>query len=291
MMKQAKILFLIGMILFINIRSTKEKNPNTDLSAALVFDSVRMVDLFKKYEASLKPRKYIYLTIDDAPLNGSAYIDSIISVEKVKTSLFVVGSHIKESKRLLKSYESFRQNPYIEIYNHSYSHANNRYADFYKNPNSVYLDFERNQSELNISRKIARLPGRDLWMLGDRKKNVRQTGTTAAELLAKNGYDIFGWDVEWNFDPTDLTPKQSIDELIAEIEDLCHSSIAFTPNHIVLLIHNQMFGKLTTKNSLQELIEKLKDSNYSFEYLSSYSKLTNSHHKKDTLQTAASMSR
>jgi peptidoglycan/xylan/chitin deacetylase (PgdA/CDA1 family) len=118
-------------------------------------------------------------------------------------------------------------------------------------------------------------------MVGERKKNCRQTGTTSAELLAKNGYEVFGWDVEWKFDSTDYTPRQSIDELIEEIEDLCNSSMAFTPNHVVLLIHNQMFGKQNDKNNLQELIEKLRENGFTFEYLSSYSGLTHPSTKLD----------
>jgi peptidoglycan/xylan/chitin deacetylase (PgdA/CDA1 family) len=256
--------------MFVSVRCTKEKSLNIESDSALVSDSITVTALVEEEGDSLKPRKYIYLTIDDAPLNGSQYVDSVILIEKVKTNLFLVGNPINGSKRFLKYYETFRENPYIEIYNHSYSHANNKYTGFYKNPESVLADFKKNQSEFNISHKIARLPGRNLWMIGERKKNCRQTGTTSAELLAKNGYEIYGWDVEWKYNPKDYTPKQSVDELIEEIEDVCNSSMAFTSNHVVLLIHNQMFGKVNDKNNLQELIEKLKESDFTFEYLSSY---------------------
>jgi peptidoglycan/xylan/chitin deacetylase (PgdA/CDA1 family) len=107
-------------------------------------------------------------------------------------------------------------------------------------------------------------------MIGERKKNCRQTGTTSAELLAKNGYEIYGWDVEWKYSPKDYMPEQSVVELIEEIEESCNSSMTFTPNHVVLLIHNQMFGKIHDKNNLQKLIEKLKEKGYTFEYLSAY---------------------
>lgn len=214
--------------------------------------------------------KCIYLTIDDAPLNGSLYIDSIISATRIKTSLFMVGNGIDGSKRFRQYYEQFCQNPYIEIYNHSYSHANNRYAAFYKNPESVLRDFEKNQSDFTITHKIARLPGRNLWLLGERKMNYKQTGATSAELLAENGYKVFGWDIEWKYNAQNYTPKQSIDELIEEIEDCYNTNKAFTPNHIVLLMHNQMFGKVNGSNDLGKLITKLQKSGYTFEYLSSY---------------------
>ena len=265
-MKKVKILLSIATIMFVSIRCTEEKGLNVEPDFARISDTITVAAVVEEKKDSLRPRKYIYLTIDDAPLNGSAYIDSIISLEKVKTSLFVVGNPINGSKRFRKYYEAFRKNPYIEIYNHSYSHANNRYANYYKNPESVLADFERNQSEFDISHKIARLPGRNLWIVGERKKNCRQTGTTSAELLVENGYEVFGWDVEWNYG-NDYTPKQSVDELMKEIEDICNSSMAFTSNHVVLLIHNQMFGKINDKNDLQELIVKLKESDFTFEYL------------------------
>ena len=274
-MKKVKILLSIAVIMFVSIRCTEEKNLNVEPDFASVPDSLTVTAVVEKKKDSLMTQKYIYLTIDDSPLNGSQYVDSIISIEKVKTSLFLVGKPINGSYRFRKYYEVLQQNPYIEIYNHSYSHANEKYAGYYKNPESVLTDFEKNQSEFNISHRIARLPGRNLWMIGERKKNCRQTGTTSAELLAQNGYEIFGWDVEWKYDKKDYTPQKSVDELIKEIEELCNSSEAFTSNHVVLLIHNQMFGKINDKNNLQELISKLKENDFIFEYLSSYTELSN----------------
>ena len=269
-MNRIKFLFFIAMILFANVRCMEEKSTSFDLDSTAVHDSVDVTIAAEQEKDLIKPRKYIYLTIDDVPTDGSAYIDSIVTVEKVKTNLFLVGSHINGSRRFLRYYESLQNNPYIEMYNHSYSHANNKYANFYKNPELVLADFEKNQAEFGITHKIARLPGRNLWMVGERKKNCRQTGTTAAEFLAENGYEIFGWDVEWGYNPKDYTPEQSVDELIKKIEDIYHSSMTFTPNHIVLLIHNQMFRKISDKNNLQELINELRRNDFTFEYLSTY---------------------
>ncbi len=276
-MKKIKILSVIAVIMFAGVRCTEEKklNMEPEFIPVPVVDTLPIVKIIEEKEEekveqtdSLNPGKYIYLTIDDAPLNGSEYIDSIIAFEKVKTSIFVVGNPVNGSKRFRKYYEAFQQNPYIEIYNHSYSHGNHRYANFYKNPESVLADFQKNESELNISHKIARLPGRNLWMLSGRKKNCRQTGATSAGLLRENGYEIFGWDVEWRYE--NCTPQQSIDELVEEIEKMCNSSLAFTPNHVVLLLHNQLFAEVNDENDLQGLIRKLKERGFVFEYLSFY---------------------
>ena len=165
-----------------------------------------------------------------------------------------------------------KKNRYIELYNHSYSHANHKYSSYYKNPEQVVSDFDKNMKEFHLHHNIARLPGRNLWQLGDRKKNYRQTGSDAAKLLAEKGYKIFGWDIEWKYDSKDNSPQQTIDELIEEIENT--SSETFTPNHIVLLMHDQMFGKTNENNDLAKLIEKLLERDFTFEYLSDYPDLS-----------------
>lgn len=269
-MKNLKILLFSLVVLFINASCAESKNsqnPIPDVFPDPILDSIAYAMSEKD---SLNPKKYIYLTIDDAPLHGSEYIDSIISQEKIKTNLFLVGNIIDESTRFLKYHKMFQENRYIEIYNHSYSHANNNYLNFYKNPKLVLNDFKKNQSDFNISHKIARLPGRNLWQIGNKKKNYQQTGSTSAKLLAENGYKIFGWDVEWNYNTKNYSPIQSIDALVKEIDSSYDTSRTFTENHVVLLMHNQMFRKVNEKNDLKELINKLKKSNFTFEYLSAY---------------------
>ena len=220
-----------------------------------------------KHSKTLSSRRHIYLTIDDAPLNGSMYIDSVISDAKVKTNIFVVGNPIHGSGKFKKYHETLKENKYIELYNHSYSHANHRYANYYKEPELVVSDFDKNMTEFNLHHYIARLPGRNLWHLGERKKNYRQTGAEAAGLLAKKGYKIFGWDIEWKYDAKGYLPQQTVEELIEEIEN---ASGTFTSNHIVILMHDQMFAKINEKNNLAELIEKLLERDFTFEYLSNY---------------------
>lgn len=240
-------------------------------SAPAVDSLVHAIDSVNITE-TLASGKHIYLTIDDAPFNGSKYIDSVIFNAKVKASIFMIGNMVNGSSRFQRYHKMLKKNPYIELYNHSYSHANHRYASYYQNPEQVVDDFERNSTEFNLSTQIARLPGRNLWQIGDRKKNYKQTGADAATLLAEKGYKIFGWDVEWKYDHTNFTPLQTIDELVEEIEN-AYNSDTFTSNHVVLLMHDQMFVKKTGENDLSKLIEKLKAAGYTFEYLRSYPEL------------------
>lgn len=214
--------------------------------------------------------KCIYLTIDDSPLNGSRYIDSVVRDLKVKTNIFLVGNPIDGSKRFKRNYELLNDNPYVDLYNHSYSHAYHRYLSYYKKPEQVVDDFEKNRMDFNLRYRIARLPGRNLWQIAGKTKNYKQTGAEAAQLLADKGYQIFGWDVEWKYDAKDNSPLQTIEELVEEIEHLYKESHTFTEGHIVLLMHDQMFSKINEKNDLGILIRKLKDQGYRFEYLRAY---------------------
>lgn len=271
--RKTTLLAMIGIVLNVSCTRTITQSGGNEsiISAIALADSVS-----KKQDLvpgdSLPPAKYIYLTIDDAPLNGSRYIDSIVFKTRVKTSIFMVGNPIHGSLRFERYHKMLKKNPYIELYNHSYSHANHRYASYYKNPEQVVADFERNQSEFNLVTRIARLPGRNLWQLGERTKNYKQTGAEAAAQLSEKGYKVFGWDVEWKYNTTDYAPAQTVDELIMEIDSISHAG-TFTPNHIVLLMHDQMFAKSNDKNNLETLIEKLKTAGYTFEYLRSYPEL------------------
>lgn len=273
-MKKTAILLIITVITSCTRTITRLSNDESAATTILSADSLSAsthkdsVSLEKK--APPAPGKYIYLTIDDAPLNGSKYIDSVILSTKVKTNIFLVGNPINESKRFKRYHEILEENPFIELYNHSYSHANHTYANYYKNPAQVVSDFEKNDFELNLHHRIARLPGRNLWQLGNHRKNYKQSGAEAAALLAEKGYKIFGWDVEWKYDPKDHSPRQTVDELIDEIECFYNTSGAFTPNHIVLLMHDQMFVKTNGENDLSKLIRKLKEKDFTFEYLSDY---------------------
>ena len=272
-MKNLKTLLLAVSGIIIGVSSCTKNIVKTGISdeskiiAVSSTDSIaRDIDSIKHLK-SLSSGKHIYLTIDDAPLNGSMYIDSVISAAKVKTSIFIVGNPIHGSGKFKKYHETLKENRYIELYNHSYSHANHRYAGYYKEPEQVVSDFEKNMTEFNLRHHIARLPGRNLWHLGERKKNYKQTGAEAASLLAEKGYKIFGWDIEWKYDAKNYSPQQTVEELIEEIEN---ASGTFTPNHTVLLMHDQMFGKINEKNNLAELIEKLLERDFTFEYLSDY---------------------
>jgi peptidoglycan/xylan/chitin deacetylase (PgdA/CDA1 family) len=229
--------------------------------------SQRAVDsLHPKIQAT----KYVYLSFDDGPLNGTENIDSVILAEKLKISVFIIGRNAEESKRLGLYYKMYEANPYVEAYNHTYTHANNKYRKFYRHPDQVLADVEKNEKILNLKYKLVRLPGRNMWRLDGRRRDDMKSGGTAADLLAENGFRVVGWDIEWEH-RNDGSPIQSVEKMENEIINRLESGSTFTRNHIVILLHDEMFQKKWEESELKQLIDHLRlHTNYVFEHMRLY---------------------
>jgi peptidoglycan/xylan/chitin deacetylase (PgdA/CDA1 family) len=251
-------------------------SPNFLLWLALLFVVAtslipRSKEIIRSRNNSNAPVKYIYLTFDDGPLNGSENIDSIILSERLKISVFLIGENVEKSKQLGTYYKLYELNPFVEVYNHSYTHANGKYDFFYSNPSNVLADIQKNELLLNLRYKIVRLPGRNIWRVGNRGKDDGKSGSTAADLLAKNGFKLYGWDIEWQHNAKDGAPVQSIDEMEKIIEGRLESDNTFTKGHIVILLHDEMFQKRWEESELRTLIYRLRmHENYVFEHIRFY---------------------
>jgi len=168
-------------------------------------------------------------------------------------------------------FQLYKDNPYIEIGNHSYSHAHDEYRLFYQNPESVYQDFMKNERVLQLKSKLARLPGRNMWRIGSRPINDVTSGSVAADLLSKNGYSVFGWDLEWQHDARTAVPIQTVNDIFHQTESLLNKQRTITENHIVILCHDEMFRKNWEETELKQLIDLLKSTGlYEFNHLSEY---------------------
>lgn len=214
---------------------------------------------------------YIYLTFDDGPLEGSEDIDNAVRTEKIKVNVFVVGQHALNDERMRGFYKLYQQNPFIEIGNHSFSHAHNHYKKFYDSSLTVVADFKKCQDTLHIPNKLARLPGRNQWRLKDTTINDVKSGSASADILYKEGFKIFGWDLEWQHDKKTGVPIQTVDDMVELIEKKLNENKTVTPRHLVLLSHDEMFRNGWEESELKELVEKLKlKGNFRFEHLSNY---------------------
>lgn len=212
----------------------------------------------------------IYLTFDDGPLFGSENIHRIIENEKVRVNAFVVGRHVENNNKLKEMYDLYLSNPYIEVGNHSYSHASGKYREFYSHTARSIDDFDRCQQRLKIPTKLARLPGRNQWRLNTISKDDISSGNLTSDSLHKMGYKVYGWDVEWFRDTKKGGPKQSVDDMVRIIEKKLSDSTTVLPGHLILLAHDDMFRNAGAQQ-LQQLIEKLKATKkYAFDHLSNY---------------------
>ena len=215
--------------------------------------------------------KFIYLTFDDGPLKGSNDVSDAVAQEKVKINVFVVGLHLKAGPKMRSYFELYKNNPYIEIGNHSYSHAHDSYSRFYSKPELAYHDFLYNADVLQLKNRMARLPGRNMWRLKNRLIDDVKSGSKAADLLFRDGYSVYGWDLEWRHDPKTAVPVQTVDDMIYLIDSRLAQKKTVTENHIVILCHDEMFMNRWEESKLKALIEKLNArGNFRFEHLSNY---------------------
>lgn len=218
-----------------------------------------------------KRDKHIYLTFDDGPLIGSRQIDSIVSAKNVKISTFLIGKHVHMSRKLKRDFQRYMENPLIACYNHSYSHAGNRFHAFYSNPDLALADFEKCEVDLGLSDKIIRMPGRNIWLFDDVRRVDLSSGSQAADLLAVNGFKIYGWDVEWNISEVTGDPVQSVEAIYTRINNRLGNKSTLKPNNVVLLMHDDMFQSAKGQDQLSKLIDLLqRHDDYKFEFIENY---------------------
>ena len=217
-----------------------------------------------------KKKKTIYLTFDDGPNKGTRKVMHIVAEEQVAVSLFLVGEHVYGSEEQRATFDSLQQSDYIEIENHSYTHASNKYEDFYTRPDSVVNDFKRCADSLALTSNIIRTPGRNIW----RSVNINCTdikkSAAAADSLQKAGFTAIGWDIEWHFD-SELKLTETEDVLLQQVDSMFCKGKTKTPNHLVLPAHDQVYADKEDSSSLHSFIQKLKGTNeYFFEVISHY---------------------
>ncbi len=213
--------------------------------------------------------KFVYLTFDDGPLPGSEAVNALTLEHKFKASVFIVGKHTGNNRTSLRTLHDYQKNPYIDVCNHSFTHANNNYDKFYKMADSAANDIRRNQTESNIDLRIVRLPGRQLWMLPERDLNMKvSSAAKTAELLKIDSFKIIGWDIEWASKGS--TPKETPEDMIAKIDDLFKKDMTFTRNHLVVLSHDPMFQKPEGQAALVKLVELIRARGYVIENIRHY---------------------
>ena len=246
------------------LKMAVKKDSSTIITASLPEDNPE-VTIPKK-----KKKKTIYLTFDDGPNKGTKNVLDIINDEQVPATLFVIGEHVYGSKLQAAVYDSVRQSAYVELANHSYTHAHNKFASFYAVPENVVSDFKRCADSLSLSSNIVRTPGRNIWRLNDIRQTDNHGSKAAADELQKNGYTIMGWDLEWHFNQK-LQTVQTYDQLASQIDSMFVHNRTKTTDHLVLLAHDQVYSNSKDSSSLRKLVNILKEKGeYDFAFINSY---------------------
>jgi len=220
------------------------------------------------YEAN---KKYIFLTWDDSPqMPGTEICNRIFLENEVKATFFSVGQHYEIAPSRSSLIDSMqKQYPKTLILNHGYSHAfGDKYETFYTSLDSAVRDFQQAEQVMKTPFKMLRLPGRNAWYCRGKyfgPKSSQELGKKLGSL----GYQILGWDVEWQFSKGSI-PKQSAQEMLVEIRKKFAEKTTYAPNMLVLLAHDRMFAEPSHSASLRELLRLLKAEGYLFETLDHY---------------------
>jgi peptidoglycan/xylan/chitin deacetylase (PgdA/CDA1 family) len=227
---------------------TKKKQKVKRTTAPVVSDTLR-IDTSKTY---------VYLTFDDGPQPGTLNCLDVLKEQNVKGTFFLIAEHALQSKQSRTTVDSLRKDSSCLIANHSYSHAfRNKYKLFYTRTDSATQDFIRAQDSMQIPYKIVRLPGNDSWALKGKLRTTKLTNNVSKQLDSL-GYNIIGWDVEWNFSYKTGKPIQSTDSMLTLIRNAKEKKKTYTTKHIVLLTHDRMFRDASEKDSLAKLIRELR---------------------------------
>lgn len=218
-----------------------------------------------------KTKKTIYLTFDDGPNKGTKKVMDIVNDEEVPVTVFVIGEHVYGSKAQGIIFDSLLCNRFFEIANHSYTHAfHNKFSKFYAVPDTVVKDFIRCADSLNLTTHIIRTPGRNIWRTKNTSSTDIKESEAAADSLRQHSFAVLGWDLEWHFD-NKLNLKNTSDDMINQIDSIFIKGKTKTPNHLVLLAHDQVYEKSRDSGELHQFIKKLKAKNdYYFETVSKY---------------------
>jgi len=206
-----------------------------------------------------KKKKKIYLTFDDGPNKGTQNVLDIVKDEEIPVTFFIIGEHVYASINQNMTWDTLQATEGIEICNHSYTHANhNHFEKFYQSPDSVVSDFQRSQDSLQLKNNIVRTPGRNAWRIDSLQFTDLKKSKAAVDSLQNAGFIVMGWDLEWHYDPKELSVMNNSDDLLKQIDSVFTNNKTKSPENLVLLAHDQVYKKSKDSTELRQLIQKLK---------------------------------
>lgn len=175
-------------------------------------------------------QKKIWITFDDGPNEKvTPYLINVLEKFDIKATFFIIGNQAKKYPELVK----LIINNGHKIGNHSFSHLNG----FSTNNNKYLEDVE--QAKKYIDSDIFRPPYGKITPF--QIKNL------------KKDFKIIMWDImSWDF-KENIYPNKIYKNVIENVE-----------NGSIILFHNNLKSYNNLKNSLEIILEKLKDKGYQF---------------------------
>jgi peptidoglycan-N-acetylglucosamine deacetylase len=221
-----------------------------------------------------KKKKKVYLTFDDGPNKGTMKVLHIIQQEQVPVSFFLIGEHAEASAMQQAAMDSLEQCELAELCNHSYTHAwHNQFSKFYEYADSVVKDFEKCRDSLQLQNNIVRTPGRNIWRTDSVIATDIKRSAVAADSVFQAGFNVMGWDLEWHYDGKDLSLKNNADSLLNQLDSAFAKGKTKTPDHLVLLAHDQVYEDAADSTELHYFIRKIKERDLELEVVSRYPNL------------------
>lgn len=257
-------LFLPFLFLFILVSCNDATHPVVKTNFPVLIDTTKIA-LKKPAKAvkqvakkSTRQKKKIYLTFDDGPNKGTRNVLDIVQQENIPVTFFIVGEHVFASPGQNKVWDSLKTAANIELCNHSYTHAHNRYDKFYTEPGTVVKDMEKTKEKLLPGNIIVRAPGRNSWRMDSIHVTDIKKSKAAIDSLQKAGFIVMGWDLEWRYDPKTFQVKNSADELMNQIDSLFKKNKTKIADNLVILAHDQVYHSQADSLELRSFIQKLK---------------------------------
>lgn len=197
----------------------------------------------KRTEVTVKIKRNIFLTFDDGIQAGTEEVLALLKAKGVKATFFLTAVHVqyfieksKDRAKALAVLKDIYENHAIG--NHSYLHANDFYANAYKDGIKVKGDGKKSEDKMSIlddfkmahqviekylgemygtknipfnkllqaknqKKAVARFPGRNTWYtkkIQDIHSSNSYDTKDEAKQLFDLGYEIFGWDAEWRME-------------------------------------------------------------------------------------------
>ncbi len=194
-----------------------------------------------------------------------------IREENIPVSFFIVGKHVFDSPKQTAAWNELLSDTAIELCNHSYTHARNKYSSFYKNPQQVVTDFKLSQQKLQFKNNVTRMPGRNAWRIDTIDITDIKESKAAIDSVYITGFNVMGWDIEWGFDHKTFVPDGDTALLYKKIFNLLDAGTTRTPGHLVLLAHDQSFHDTANLAILHSFLKGLKqNSGYEFSFAGMY---------------------